>query len=485
MMSFKTGSLLGVVFSLLLFDVPAKSETRFIAYSLREAALRAQTGRSSPDLVKLGGITCIGGMVYDREGKDAILVGLVNRDLPEASLDDLVVALRARLSHDSWPLVSIDPVSETEKTKLQKVRFNGHIEHTAFGRSFLDSDIVLKQYSLQMLTTIPEVLPYNVLLEDDIRKTAEVSDVKVTRIMWYAGDKGAKSCATQHGIPVDSAESYQARFWFYVLEPYVYADKNDVFAIKELRLALMSECTLPDKAKKPQTAQKRFAQQWTMNFGTMMKTYPVLKRLKVLYDLTAVAEAVRKLKEPPDLGYFLDGYKPLKRATEETYKLCELYGMCERSDGLRHIVRVSGGIELKAEIRWLNDGDFTPLRDIVLKSRPSPRALTWDLPLQGWHMQNARLLLPAPLGEMLTTSLRGEDKHEGCSVLCQSFLLDPKGTGQKFAGFDMPSNLLPPVKGVSMRMEVDNRSFRRDETGELDSLRKRILNDKPSSDSLK
>jgi len=448
------------------------------------ASAQARVEPSSAELVTLGGITRIAGMVYDREGGDIILVGLAYPGLPEATLDDLVVALRARLLYESWPCVSIDPVPETQTTALQTVHFDGHIEDTAFGRSFLDSDILLKKYSLQMVQPVPAVHSYNVLVEDDIRTAAEALGVKLLGVQWRAGGTGPELCAAERGRPVDSFESYQARFWFYVMDPFSYAAKGDVFGIKELRLELRSECAFDGASAGLRTAQQRFEREWTEHMKEMFEAYPELRRLKVLYDLTAVAEAVRGIDRQPYLQYFLDDYAVRKVVTPQTYKLEELYGLIRRSDGLHHLVRVSGGIDFRAEIKWLNDGDFTPLRDIVLKTRPSPDALTWSLPLEDWRVQNARDLDSSSLAPVPSTvdAARG---RAGCSVVCQSYLIDPKasGSGEVFTGFTLPSAVLPPLKGVSMHMKLDNESFRSDGTEELERLRKELLEARPSPDS--
>ena len=474
------------LFCLLLCRAPADAKARFVAYSLREAASLANKGSSADDLLALAGITRISGMVYDKVSSDLILIGLADPDLPEATLDDLVVALRARMLYQEWPLVSIDPLPKSGKTKQQAVRFGGNIQNTAFGEVFLDCDILLKNYSLQLVRSVSTVPAYNVLLERDIRHAAEAAGTEVLAIRWCSATEGAKFAEAQRGTPIASSESHHVRFWFYVQEPYVYADKNDVFGIKELSLALKSECAFNAKTSSFQTAQRRFPEEWTAHFEDMFKAFPDLRRLKVLYDLTAIAEAVRKLEQPAFLSYFLNEYSLPNRETTKKYRLEEIYGIVERSDGLLHLVRISGGIEFKAEIKWLNDGDFTPLRDIVLKTRPSPNALAWRLPLDGWRMQNARYLFPAEDVEKSVPASPATASTNGCSVSCQSFILDPKGKsqGHTFSGFDAPHSLLPSLKGISMRIKLNNQSFSPDSTGRFDALRETILKSKPSLDSL-
>jgi hypothetical protein len=485
MMLLKKALLLPLMILILSCPPLAREEPIFIAFSLREAALRIHTGQRSPELSNLGGITRVGGFVQDREGGDIILFGLVNRSLPEATLSDLVTALRARILYDDWPLVSIDPTQDTETTKLQSVRFDGHLENTTYGRSFLDSDITLKRYSLELLDNISSVPSFRALIEADIRRMASASGATITHFQWFDKDEGAKVLDSQRGKPINSAESFQARFWFDVFGKPKFDHKNDVFGIQELKLSVKAECSFKDSIGATYTAQERFPREWTEHFDELLQAYPELRRLKVLYDLTAVAEAIHSLGNAPELRYLFEEYEPTAVSTESTYKLEELFGVAERSDGLYQLVRVTGGIQLKADIEWLNDGDFTSLRDIVLNARPSPHALTWALPLEGWRMQNARDLTIAASGKTEISTDRGTAFGSGCSMIYQSIIIDPKGSknGDGFKEFPPLTAVLPPLKGVSMEMQIDSSCFKTDTTGKLRRLREEILKKRPSSKS--
>jgi hypothetical protein len=70
----------------------------------------------------LGCINKAVGLMIDRARPDIILVGHHDPNRPPLTLDDFVVALRARFIHGAWPLVSIDPTEETKQTGLQRVR---------------------------------------------------------------------------------------------------------------------------------------------------------------------------------------------------------------------------------------------------------------------------------------------------------------------------------------------------------------------------
>lgn len=73
--------------------------------------------------MNLAGINKVEGFVFDSATGDLILVGQKEQDRTVLTLDDLIVALRARFRYNEWPLVSIDPTPDTEKTQMQHIRF--------------------------------------------------------------------------------------------------------------------------------------------------------------------------------------------------------------------------------------------------------------------------------------------------------------------------------------------------------------------------
>jgi len=480
-----------VIVSLLIFSSTVQAEPAYLAFSLREAVNSALNGKKSETLLKLGGLTRIAGMVYDLEGKDIILVGLSLPGMPEARFDDLVTALRARLVYNEFPLVSIDPVEDSEKTKIQRVRFDGHLENTSFGKDFLECDIILKRYSLQKINPLISVPSYNRLLEQDIRDQVKPSGIRVNRIKWHGADDGLKLVHNHQGMPVASSALHQARFWFYVKEPYVTVDKDGVFLIRELRLALKSENLYQDREALPNKAQELFTKNWTEHFTEISRNLPKLKKLKVLYDLVAVADALRNMERQPYLDSLLKKYRPEQVLTESTYRLEELFGVVERSDGLYHLVKISGGIEFRPEIKKLNYGLFKELRSIVLNSRPSSKAMAWALPLKGWQMPNSQ-----DIDLFTDKSAQGTDKNilgtppkNGFSLSCQSITLNPnltveQGNVRRFTGFPSLAFSPSPLKGVSMKMIVNNEAFKREPDNKLKELGEKILKSRPPSGAI-
>ena len=461
------------------------------AFSLREASRQAEAGGTGNALLNMGNITRIAGMVYDRKRQDVILVGLVRKDLPACTLDDLTVALRARLRYDKFPLVSIDPDEETQKTKLQKVRFDGNLEDTRFGSDFLDCDVVLKRYSLQKLKDIPSVQPYTTRIGKDV---CDKLGTLASGVDWTEAKETQDMIESNQGVTVSTSTSYQARFWFYVDEPYKADCKPsksmpEVFCLNELKIRVKCENTLDQKNRvknedmpDQEVAENRnavadlYSKDWSNNMDVMCEAFPVLKRLKIIYDLTAVADAITHLDKQTYLDYLLERHRIELVPTKRNWQLEERFGVVNRSDETRLLIRLSGGIDVSAELEFLENGDLTALRDIVIKSRPSENELTWQLPMDSWSMPNAKDLRNVGSTNEETSHQRGKASPPGCSVVCQSVVLNPKSTGgTPFTGFNTPSKPLPPLKGVSMRMEVSNSSYQQDSSGKLDRLRDEIL----------
>jgi len=171
---------------------------QYTAYSLKVARARIeQAGDEWRDkeleVLRLAGMNRVAGFVYDTESKDLILVGQREGGRAPVSLDDLVVALRARLRYNQWPLVSIDPTPETERTQTQHVRFEGGIQETAFGRAMYDADYRLKQMCMRL----------------------EEPGIEGLKTYWDRGVEEVKTGADPGEREINS------RFWFYPTNPHV------------------------------------------------------------------------------------------------------------------------------------------------------------------------------------------------------------------------------------------------------------------------
>ena len=146
----------------------------------------------------------------------------------------------------------------------------------------------------------------------------------------------------------------------------------------------------------------------------------------------------------------------------------------------------------------LNAGDVTPLREIILATKPRPDALTWVLPLDGWHMPNSHDLQRATLAAGARTP-GNNASLPGFSLSTQSLVLQAPTTALRGpvlrdvvrAIAVPPRELKAPrmtfldrLGGVSINVEVNDQSFRHDTSDALSAVRTRILNTRPHNGAL-
>jgi len=407
------------------------------AFSLREAdrLLGAGSQDGAQDLRQLGGITRFAGMVFDSESADIILVGRANSGLPSVTVDDLMIALQARIRTDSYPAVSIDLTEQTATSGFQQVRYVGAIEGTQFGADFLGSDVALKRYSLDLLESISGITPYLTLYEVDKKRELEREGAEVEAVEWFSGEEGARRLKDHLGRRTSAVHSVQSRFWFNVMEDESFVvEKDGVYVIEELRIGVSVETISHrnttavgqrEEQGRDEVAEE-FAQQFTAHYRDAARAHPELERLKVLFDLVCIAEGIAHLGDRgPTLAALTDRQNVTAMKTDDHFPLLQRVGEFRSSSDSAVLVQVSGGIELEAILLALEDGDVSALKFAVLESRPTPDALSWQVPLDDWQMPNdssgeaAETSVPTEGGERL------EITDLGFGLTVQEAVLDP------------------------------------------------------------
>ncbi|MBI2876342.1 MAG: hypothetical protein HYY20_05620 [Candidatus Tectomicrobia bacterium] len=221
--------------------------------------------------------------------------------------------------------------------------------------------------------------------------------------------------------------------------------------------------------------------------------------------MTAAGEAIATLEKRAAFDFFLHDYRIPTAPTPRSFPLLETIGIFGHADGTSLLVRIAGGVELRTALRHLNAGDIRPLREVVLRSRPRPDALSWRLPLTGWrlphdnHFSGSR---PEPHAGPANPD--PAEKGPGCAVVTQSYVLEKAlpaeaggdGGQKRFFGFPPPPppppSLLPiggrppgvrspgPLEagGVEIAIEPEG------QPADLEAERKRVLGGRPSDDSL-
>ncbi len=423
------------------------------AFSLREADRLLRDGSiPAEELNSLGGMTRFVGMVYDREDNDIILVGKVREDLPAVTIDDLAVALRCRLLSGQYPCVSIDMTEATAETGVQEVRFVGDIEQTQFGSDFLQSDVILKRYSLDLLQSVEGVMPYLKQYEADVVTSLEIDGRPVQEVQWLSEEDSRKKAEEYEGRDAVPGRTVQSRFWFHVIDDDSYiVEQDDVYVIEELRLGVKAETMQSEVnveiegTNATDMAAEEFSRQFTEHYHEVCDANPALKRLKAMFDLVCIAEGVANLgNDRPRLDALLSKYSVRSRETPREYSLVHRVGEVKCESGDVVLCQLSGGISLEAVLMALEDGDVSGLKLAVLGTRPSEDALCWTLPLDEWVMPNNEPEEAggpnAPLPQKVEVDL------PGFSLAAQSYIFPKDKTGLEtsaFTGFDAPASTSP------------------------------------------
>jgi tetratricopeptide (TPR) repeat protein len=369
-------SLLGAL-AVLGLAVPNLWGAPYTAYSLRAARQRIERAGENwrwkePEVLNLGGINKVEGFVWDGATGDLILVGQKEAGRAALTLDDLVVALRARFIHGKWPLVSIDPTADTEKTQMQHVRFEGGIEDTAFGQALFDADYRLKEIGMGLQAT----------------------GVAGLRTAWERNVEEFENRATIEQRQISS------RFWFYPISPHVVV-RAGVCVIRGLRVGVFTEVLAAKIDGRPVADTKGFkfmlndawASDVSDRFGQLCQAQPSFNRLRGLQELVAASKALEDLEERSDLSWWLEKYLLARSETPKQAKVLR-----RRHEEGRGRMEVSGGVRLTALAMRLNAGDVRALRQAVLQVRPSEDALSWRFVVGEW-------LIPVGTGQVTPDSI--------------------------------------------------------------------------------
>lgn len=447
----------------LAFVVGAASSIRagepsndFVAYSLREADRLAARGCVTAELLELGSMTRIIGMVLDAPSRDVILVGR-NLAGPPVTLDHLVVTLRSRLLRDEWPALSLDA---TPDPLLLGVSTVGGIAGTIVQREFLDADVLLKTISLRETAPHQAIPTFRALALARRLEQLRSEGVEPGPARWLERDEMQSRITSFQGRGIAATATAQARFWFSPRRPQRFVTRDGVFAIEELALCVQVELMGSPELPSPDSAEIRFAEATSAALENGLRASTTLGALKPIYDLTAVAEGIRNLPERPELPFLLHDYTVAAVASRDTWGAEEFCAVIARPDGVSELLQITGGVELFADLQWLEAGDFGRLRGIVLSARPSQDTLTWRLPLEGWSMLNG-------WGVDVPMHAPRSSPAPGFTVSAQTITLAPVG---------LPPDGLPsftglaaqrPLAGVSMRFQVSSRSFLPDDSGVL------------------
>src|SRR5882724_1703547 len=336
---------------------------QIIAFSMREAQ---QVGKISsegsdlstthPEVFFLGGITWPWAVVLDSETHDLILVGERDPEHSILTLDDWIVAIRARfLFPEADPGVTLMPtVEDCDRVHILEcllrphhVEFFAGIDGTEFGATCLAADVLLKRISLG-LEPIPEALKLesfsSLMAQDETNRYSLIGN----------------------------------RFWIYPLISEVNVVDN-VAVLERFHLGVLTEVMYANDSKgeaidlpyaNDYLPASRFAKDMSDAFPSLAKKWRELDRVQGLGRLAGLAKALRVMSVVPDIQTILSTFRPKGVQINGEVNIQRIQVTPGRE--------IFGGVELDALVNRIQKGDLAALRELVLTSRPRKSAVSWE-----------------------------------------------------------------------------------------------------------
>jgi hypothetical protein len=326
------------------------SREGLISFSLRQAESLLRAGKSRVELLSVAGINRMVGVVYDAKLSDIVVVGRAESRFPALSLDDLAAAIQARLVHRAWPVVSIDRVPDTEKTGLQKVRWEGGVESTGLGAKLLAADEVLKKSALGLDGSVS--LPLDSYF-DLCRKKAE----------------------TGRFVPGGR------RFWFHAADAALLT-RDNVFVVENLAIGIRAQAVGANVTDQRDRLADEYAAAFTANLGVASSRSPQIAAVTPIFDAVALAHGVELLPSSAS-EFWTRRYKVAAVRTPSEYPLLRRKERLAQSQG-QVVLELNGGVDTQVFVQRLRDQDYLAFKEVVLKTRPATDVLSWHLPLSAW-----------------------------------------------------------------------------------------------------
>lgn len=415
-----------------------KQLDRALSLKVLQERLRicVRSGKCSNDLLKLCGLTKIEGYVLDDASNDLILFGQADPRLPSLYTEDFVIALRnACLKYSelrgntyyySNPGCSIDPdpnvmrqlenlakkipsnSSSGEITKKmeqwgricekpQTVRVFGIPFTTHFAKIMVDADYYMKR-----------LVDGSVSLEID----------GFTSLVDMTLNKAKKDILDNQ--PISIPASSMNRFWFYPGgNEYKYGrgivriDKCPVILLTEAQY-LSKNNKILGKGKSNALAQQ-FAEDFSILYSKIAREKPIYSELEGLFRLVALAKIIKYkgLKKKVDLNYLLNQFQVSQIKINPS-----LPGIPNVNNFEQLWIPSCGGVGIEIEVRAKKfvkeqkDGLAAKLREVILKLRPSLKALFWDYSLEPKALASVYYAPPPAARDASSPMKRTKEKIE-------------------------------------------------------------------------
>jgi len=324
----------------------------------------------------------ISGAYWDEQLGQLVVVGTKNnqrehRLMPRMDKDHLIVALKSVFSGDNLG-VSIDPPPEylnrqtfpPDGTAMQ-VRYIGATQNTLFGAIMFEADRLLKSLTVGSDSVSKEPLTTNV---PDFYNELEL---------------GLKfGCAQKHTW---------SRKWFVIddmrLELSVKETSDrSALVFGSAKLKVKTEYLSQDKNPGKDANAERFADHFTLHFDDFASEFPILKRLKELAKITALAKWLLESGKNLDFTNLTD----CQIANVPTPQTTPGITASKSQSAGSHTTTMSvhGGVDFDFEYQAeYNDHQAQLLKNTAEKLKPCESALKWDFNSNG----NVLMALAMPL----------------------------------------------------------------------------------------
>ena len=438
---------------------PTRAEVRAVSLAELQKRLSAcMPSRNCPrELLELGGIKLLRGIVIDSEAKDLILYGETDPRLPPIFVEDFVVALRnSRLKYAplrgntyiySFPGCSIDPnpsvlqrlqiigdqigarAEEIERNleewkrvcaEPQKVRVEGIPFNTRFGGVMVEADYLMK---------------------DIVNGSEEVEIPGFVSMLNMAADRASSGASS-------ASLSTMNRFWFFPGET-EFVEGDGIIQIRRCRVSLLTEeeflagsgQVIGSGRSSPLAAT--FSAQFSAFYEELADQRPIYADLQNLFRFFALAQAIRSKSGQTrilDLTYFLEEFP-----VESVPVVKELPGKSALLKGGNQFFRfwlpACGGVSMALPLDDLSfqrfdDESLSDLRQRVLHGRQSS-SLSW--PVRSTNLLSSR------------KNRRGNIQNK--TALC--YTLKDEGSHYTLVGEDGPLYEGLDTKGILESIQVD------------------------------
>lgn len=350
------------VFPFLSFSKGERRTKDFVAFSMKNAEKQIEEAirngndfrKNLPEVYYLGGISKPWAVLYDERQKDWVLIGERDHENTALTLDDWVVALKARFLYpDEDPGVSIDPRIDSLADINQLVRFMGGISNTRFGEIAFEADWQMKKLGMNLLRFNHPEFKSSFDLTREYLKNANLYNWNIS-----------------------------SRYWFFPILSNVTVVEN-VAILKSFKMGVFTEImsakingeTITDLQNFQYQPSETFAQLFTKHYSDLSEEYKVLKDLEGMTKLAALAKGLTETDSTPVFHFWLNDYKP---AVVETPK--EVPVLKQEDNELGY--KVKGGVDIQALVQKFGKGDLNAFKEIVSFSRNNPSDLIWEFSIE-------------------------------------------------------------------------------------------------------